>query len=239
MGLGSLCLFTQVVRRTDHRFILPLAFAFSYYVGAGASAIEAAARGRSRTAVRCGLVGLALGCALPCLALLTTQWSDGRRDVVAWLAEQPKGTHVETYGLPVYQPHFEVGADAPYRVTRLQPLTGDPWAPIRGIESVRDRYANVGQRGPDVLVVPEGFAMRYFARELTPGQRLSVQEQRAQADGDAVDFMRRAVRGDLPGYRLALMAESRLPAPLAALGLTPIQIHGSTGLRTWVLLREP
>ncbi len=239
MGLGSLLLFTLVVRRSEPRFVLPLAFVASYYAGVGAGALLNAARDRGAVlTLRAGLVLVCIVSALRSGALLATQWDDGRREVARWLAERPPGTRVETYGLPVYLPHFWLGEDAPYRVTRLQPRTGKPFAPMPGIEDVRDRYANVGARKPDVLVIPEGFVSRYLEAELAPGQRISEQLRRAQSDQDATDFMRRALRGELPGYELAFVAQAELPGFLRALGYEPVRIHGSTGTRTWVFVRS-
>ncbi|MFT3925885.1 MAG: hypothetical protein QM778_25300 [Myxococcales bacterium] len=238
MGLGGLCLFTLVVRRNDHRFVLPAAFVASYYAGVGASALLRASSGRARRATQVGLGLLFAAAGFQNLLLLVTQFSDGRRQVAAFLAERPRGTRVETYGLPVYQPHYWLGSDAPYQVTRLQPLSGEPWAPIRGLTNVRDSYANLSARGPDILLIPEGFAMRYFERTLRPGERLSEQERKAQLDRDATEFMRAAVANELPGYELLFVAGEDLPAPLARLGLSPVSVHGSTGMRYWVLSKK-
>lgn len=239
MGLGSLFLFTLVVRRDEHRFILPLAFVASYYAGVGASALLHAAKDRgAQVSLRVGLLILASAAGVRCAALLLTQWSDGRREVAHFLAELPRGSRVETYGLPVYLPHFWLGPDSPYKVSRLQPVSGDAWAPIRGVESVRDAYENLGQRKPDVLLLPEGFLVRYLARSLGPGERISEQERKAQADQDAVQFMQRAIKGELPGYELAFVAEAKLPGMLSALNYAPVRIHGSTGTRTWVFVRK-
>ena len=238
MGLGGLCLFTLVVRRNEHRFVLPAAFVASYYAGLGASALVQAARGKLKPVVLSGLSLLLMSCGFRNLLLLVTQFNDGRREVAAWLSQEPAGTRVETYGLPVYQPHYRLDAKAPYHVTRLQPKSGEPWAPIRGLDDVRAAYADVTQRRPDVLVIPEGFAMRYFERPLRPGERLSELERRAQRDEDATRFMRAAVHDQLPGYRLAFVAGEKLPEPWRSWGSQPVSIHGSTGMRTWVLVRR-
>jgi len=102
---------------------------------------------------------------------------------------------------------------------------------------VRDEYSNVSRRKPDVLVIPEGFATRYLGRELRPGEKLSVQERKALSDHDAVRFMRDALADRLPGYTLAREAEGALPGWLSALGFEPVRVHGSTGMRTWILRR--
>lgn len=238
MAVGSLALFTLVVRRAEHRFLLPSALAATYYAGLGASALGSWSLRRNVAfmAVRGILLLSFASAALPCVALLFTQWGDTRRAVAAWLSAQPAGTTVETYGLPVYQPHFE--SDARYAVWRLQPSTTKPWAVLPGVSQREGRYQELTLRRPDVVVVTEGFASRYLGRPLLPGQRLSTHEQRALADGDAVSFFRQITQGGWPGYRVALGAEPTLPHWLAALGFTPVQVHGSTGLRSWLLVRE-
>ena len=48
-----------------------------------------------------------------------------------------------------------------------------------------------------------------------------------------------AVADELPGYGLSFVAEPTLPEWAIALGAEPAQVHGSTGRRVWVLVREP
>jgi hypothetical protein len=240
MALGSSCLFTLIVRRTEHRFVLPVALAACYYAGLAASALRRAAapRASARRPTLAGLWAVVILSALPCIALIATQWADGRRGLAAWLAARPRGTHVEIYGLPVYQPHFEIGPSASYHVTRVQPPAAGKPAALRGVPTVDSRYGDVGARQPDVVLIAEGFATRFFARELRPGERISRQVENAQQDTDAVRFFRAAVSDQLDGYRLAWIATAQLPAPLRWLGLRPISVHGSTAMRTWVLVRR-
>ena len=238
MALSSVVLFTLVVKRGEHRFLLPAAFFATYYAGAGAAALLRIARGAlTERAIVAGLAACIVAAALHCAALIATQLSDGRRAVSAWLARQPPGTLVETYGLSVYQPHFDTSPGAPYRVTRLQPPDERPWSALPGVPSVRGLYRDVNARGPDVLIVAESFAQRYVPRTLPPGYRL-VQEARAQQDLDAVAFFSAALRDQLPGYRLCWTAAPALPRVLRAMGLEPVRIHGSTGTLTWVLTRN-
>jgi hypothetical protein len=239
MALGNVCLFTLVVRRTEHRFVLPAALAASYYAGLGANTLLRACAPRPAPLRACTVAlyaALALA-ALPCTALLATQWGDSRRALIGWLATRPRGTRVETYGLPVYQPHYQLGADVPYRVTRVRPPGEGKPAELRGIVTLVDSYGNVRSRAPDVLVIPEGFATRLLEREQRAGERTSRQVERAQQDADAVSFFRAALTDRLPGYRVAWVAHARLPAPLAWLGFEPISVHGSTATRIWVLVR--
>jgi hypothetical protein len=238
MGLSSVALFTLVVKRAEHRFLLPAAFSATYYAGAGAAALLRIARGAlAKRAIEAGLAVCVVAAALHCAALIATQWSDGRRAVSAWLARQPPGTRVETYGLSGYQPHFDTSTRATYRVTRLQPPDQRPWGALPGVPSVHGFYRDVNARGPDVLIVAESFARRYLSRTMPPGYRL-VQEARAQQEVDAVAFFRAALRDQLPGYHLCWIAAPALPRVLRAIGLEPVRIHGSTGTLTWVLTRN-
>ena len=238
MALSSVVLFTLVVKRAEHRFLLPAAFLATYSAGAGASALLRIARNAlTQRAIEAGLAVCVVAAALDCAALIATQWSDGRRAVSAWLARQPPGTLVETYGLSGYQPNFDTSTGAPYRVTRLQPPDQRPWGALPGAPSVRGFYGDVNARGPDVLIIAESFARRYVPRTLPPGYRLP-QEERARQDADAVAFFRAATRDQLPGYHLRWTAAPALPRVLTALGLQPVRIHGSTGTLTWVLTRN-
>jgi len=238
MGLSSVVLFTLVVKRAEHRFLLPAAFMATYYAGAGAAALLRIARGAwTERAIEAGLAACVVAAALNCAALIVTQWSDGRRAVSAWLARQPPGTVVETYGLSGYQPHFDTSPAARYRVARLQPPDRRPWGALPGVPSVRGLYGDVNARGPDVLIIAESFAQRYVPRALPRGYRL-VQEVRAQQDLDAVAFFSAALRDQLPGYHLCWTAAPALPRALTAMGLQPVRIHGSTGTLTWVLTRN-
>ena len=238
MALSSVALFTLVVKRAEHRFLLPAAFLATYYAGAGAAALLRIARGAlTERAIQASLAVCVVAAALHCAALIATQWSDGRRAVSAWLARQSPGTRVETYGWSGYQPHFDTSTGAPYRVTRLQPPDQRPWGALPGVPSVHGFYRDVNARGPDVLIVAESFAQRFISRAMPPGYRL-VQEARAQHDVDAVAFFRAALHDQLPGYHLCWIAAPALPPVLRAIGLEPVRIHGSTGTLTWVLTRN-
>ncbi|HYW87629.1 MAG TPA: hypothetical protein VFB50_07660 [Chloroflexota bacterium] len=238
MALSTVVLFTLVVKRAEHRFLLPAAFLATYYAGVGAAVLLRIARGALRErAIEAGLAACVVAAALHCAALIATQWSDGRRAVSAWLARQPRGTLVETYGWSVYQPHFDTSPGAPYRVMRLEPPGHRPWDALPGVPSVHGLYHDVKARGPDVLVVAESFAQPYLSRALPPGFRF-VQEAKAQQDVDAVTFFSAALRDQLPGYHLCWTAAPALPRVLRAMGLEPVRIHGSTGTFTWVLTRN-
>ena len=232
-GAGSLIFFVLAVGRTEHRFVLPLGFWLSLYAGLGAATLaDAAARPRAARAAAAALLAWA---ALPPIALAITQWSDGRRDVEAWLRRQPAGTTVETYGPLVYLPRFD--AAAPTRAARVGPEPAEAHNPLAGMREVQDEIANLPRRSPDVVVVTEGFALPDLAQPPAPGRVFPPLWRRARADEASARLIRDAVAGTLDGYRLCFVAAPALPAPFAWLGLRPPRVHVSTGMRTWVLAR--
>jgi hypothetical protein len=230
-GLSSLLAFTLVVGRAEHRFVLPLGAWLSVYAGALFAAL-----GRPGRWIGGALVAHA---AAGPLALWVTQHVDARRAVSAYLAIQPQGTMIEVYGKVVYLPHLDVSPDAPYRVRRVGRTAPERRDPIIGAEELRAaRTASAARaRGADVLVVPEGWASRFRPRATGKGEIRSKIATRARRAGEAQAFFRGALEGTLPGYRHALVAEPAWPAWLSAVGLEPIEIHGSTGRRVWVLER--
>ncbi|MEO1334366.1 MAG: glycosyltransferase family 39 protein, partial [Myxococcota bacterium] len=102
MALGAFVGFTLVVGRNEERFLLPPALWLSIYGGVMVSWASA----RGGRPLRWGLAGVVLGAGVWTLRLPMTQWNDARHAVVAYLRTQP-GRTVETYGLTVYQPHFD------------------------------------------------------------------------------------------------------------------------------------
>jgi hypothetical protein len=236
-GLGSLVAFTLVAGRAEHRFVLPLGFWLSLYAGVGLEAARARLRRRrsgARAAVLADVVGAALVAAglLVSLRLVATQWRDGRRAVEAALRALPPGTTVETYGPLVYQPRFAPRGEAPYRVARVG---GDPAAarnPLAGMDEREDAVTadGVARRRPGVIVVTEGFATPYLAGARSGGRVFAPLWEKQRSDAATAPFVRDAVAGRLPGYRLSLVAAPDLP-------FAPVRVHESTGMRTWVLVR--
>jgi hypothetical protein len=236
-GLGSLLGFALVVGRAEHRFVLPLGFWLSLYAGVALEAARAWLLPRARAGARAvGLVGLGLiaGGLVGPLALVATQWRDGRRAVEAWLRELPPGTTVETYGPLVYLPRF-AAPPAPYQVVRVGPDPVGPRNPLRGMDERNARIGDIPARRPDVVVLTEGFATPYLADAPAVGDTGRILPElwrRERADTATAEVVRAAAAGTLPGYRLGLLAAPELP-----LGLAPRRIHASTGGRTWVLVR--
>ncbi len=237
----NLALFTLVVGRAEHRFLLPSALAASFYAGCGAQAVVQRLGMASPIKLYSGRLVLTLAVTVAALLssrLLLTQYADARSDVSAWLAALPAGTKVETYGLPVYLPHFDTTPNAPYHVTRVTPPSTRKPAALLGVEDRRDLLSRVSERGPDVLIIPEPYARRFRERTLRPGERMSGQDRQAQADLDATRFFRSALGDRLAGYRLHWVASAQLPDWLTWFGGGGVEIHASTNQRTWVLIRN-
>jgi hypothetical protein len=168
--------------------------------------------------------------------LLMTQWLDARRDVEGFLRRLPLGTRVETYGLGVYLPRFDLSPSSNYQVTRISGLNSGRTPDIAGLRELKANYADVESRRPDILVLPEGFAGRF--RPAGPGSttpRAAMTTYRS-APG-ALEFFRRALRNELPGYRLTDVGRVVLPGWYTALGGRSLEVHGSTGRRVWVYQR--
>jgi hypothetical protein len=231
-ALSSLASFALLVGRAEHRFVLPLGFALSYYAGAAAAMLAQRFTHWGKS-IGCVLLLLAAGHSL---ALHLSQWGDARREVEAKLAALPAGSRVETYGLGVYLPRFDRTLAAPYSVQRVGPhwpVTARPAIP--GVLEVEAAYGGVTQRAPDVLVIPEAFATRFLPIAERAGQITSAETRAAQRDSDAQAFFSAALQDRLPGYRVWLVAEAHLPRWAALLGLAPVHIHGSTAAKTWLL----
>jgi hypothetical protein len=234
-GLSNLVFFGLVVGRSEHRFLLPFGFFLSAYGGMACD--ELLGRCSSAVARRTafGVLGLGFGwAALASLAVHLTQLGDARRETARFLERLPPGSVVETYGLTVYQPHFELAAGSPYRVRRVGPERPAARNPLVGVEEVQAAIADVDGRRPDALVLSEGFANAYLARS---GAASAVVRAR-RADEATASFVNRAVENQLPGYHQALVARATLPGWATALGLRPIRIQSTTGSTLWVLTRD-
>jgi len=152
---------------------------------------------------------------------------DPRNQVEDYLSKVPQDAVVETYGLVVYQPRFDMSSTSPYRTQRVSKKTPNKRNPLAPSELLA-QYMDYSKRMPDVLVITDGFASRFRASSAASGRTKSVVVRKYQADLDAFEFFQRADRDDLPGYGLALLAQTTFPAWLESLGFTPISIHGST-----------
>jgi hypothetical protein len=232
-GLGNLVFFALVVGRSEHRFLLPFGFFLSAYGGIAADELLARLPSpRLRTA---GVVTLGAGLAwagLASFAVHLTQLGDARREVTRFLAKLPKGSRVETYGLTVYQPHFDVSPESPYRVVRFGPDPPAKRNPLVGALEERGAVGDACARLPDAIVLSEGFANSYLE-----GPDSAIVRAR-QGDRVTTAFVRRAVADELTGYRRILEAKAMLPGWATSIGLRPVRIQSTTGSTVWVLVRK-
>ncbi len=235
-GAGSLVAFTLVVGRAEHRFVLPLGFWLSFYVGVALDAAVARAAEHSerlRAAVAgTGALLLAVSLVAP-IELVATQWADGRRAVERWLEARVPGTTVETYGPLVYQPRFAEAAARGMRITRVDPAPVAGRNPQTGMDERQGRITDVVSRSPDVMLLTEGFAGAFLDESPGGGHAIPEVARRERAEAATTPVVRAAVAGTLPGYRLCFVAEPHLTSPFK-----PQQIHLSVGLRIWVLARS-
>jgi hypothetical protein len=237
-GLSSVLFFTLVVARCDHRFLLPLGFWLSYYGGVAAAGLTAWTARRGVAALRLAQAALALlviGAAAHSFEVHLTQRGDARHRVTEYLATLEPGAVVETYGLLVHLPHFDVSDTAPYRLQRVSRRPIAERNPLIGAREIEEPYGDVHERRPDVLVIPEFTALGHIPRPLGEGEKLQAVHARRQTDEDAREFFRAALNDALNGYEVAFVAEPELP--LAAWGFQPVQVHASVGNRQWILRR--
>jgi hypothetical protein len=228
-GLGSVVAFALVVGRCEHRFVLSFGFFLAVYAGLCADAVA------RHPAISAAIIVLALSGPL---ALALTQWGDARHAAETWLdrwAEEKPGTTVETYGALAYMPRFDTGG--PLFFQRVGPEPAGPRDPLLGMRELVGSPGDVRLRSPDVIVVTEGYSERYVQDHDGPGRMLPKNARAERADRATLALVSGAVRGHVPGYRLALAGEPSLPAWATALGLHPRSIHASAGQKLWVLVR--
>lgn len=240
-GVSALLFFTLVVGRCEHRFLLPIGFWLSYYLGVVADrAFDALRGGRVPPAVRVAVaVAVAVVLARRPVALALTQWFDGRHRVEAFLAALPPGTVVETYGRLPHQPRFD--PDGPYHAVHVHPDKAPrERPPMPGVERIQAPIEGVVARRPDVIVLNPSMRGRYGEWDpLPPGHAVSNQRKQFRDDPRLLATMQAALRDALPGYETALVAGPALPPWARALGLEPVRIHYCTAGTFRVLVAAP
>jgi hypothetical protein len=239
-GVSSVLFFTLVVARCEHRFLLPFGFWLAYYGGAASSALLSwlASKPTGLRAGQAALGVLALSAAGHSFEVHVTQLGDARHQVDAYLDALEPGTVVETYGLLVHLPHFDVSEAAPYRLQRVSRRPIEERNPLVGALELDEPYGDIGKRRPDVLVVPEFTAYEHIPKQLPEGVAASAVHELAHADADAQAFFRSVVGGSVEGYEVVMLAEPKLPRWATALGAEPADVHASVGKRVWVLTRR-
>jgi hypothetical protein len=243
LGISFIAFFTLVVARCEHRFLLPVGLWLALYAGLLAATLMHAVSKKSeplQRRVRIAMMILVAAGAYQSIELLLTQYGDARRVTVRYLAKLPQGSTVETYGLLVYQPHFDFSKGSPYRVQRMTTRPIKRRNPLTGAKEIKGTFMGaVTTRKPDVLVITDGYASRFMLQTKTPkgGFRTNL-TNKSQSNHDATLFFRSAVSDSLPGYKLVLVAKPELPSWAATFGLRPQIVHGSTGRPIWILRRS-
>jgi hypothetical protein len=239
-GASNLVFFSLLVGRAEHRFLLPFGFFLSAYGGVACDALLSRVPSGALQKAGLGVLGVGFGwAALSSFAVHLTQLGDARREVVFHLAQLPRGSSVETYGLTVYQAHFDVSPESPYRVSRVGPEPPAARNPLVGAAEVRGPIGDAPSRRPHAIVLSEGFANAYLEPKGRPGAPASAVVRARRRDTATASFVEQAVRDALPGYRRALVARATLPSWATALGLRPVRIQSTTGSNVWVLVRTP
>jgi hypothetical protein len=235
---SSLLFFTLVVGRAEHRFLLPFGLFLSAGGGIACDALLAVVSPATARQVATVVMGMGFAWAgVVSSAVHLTQLGDARRAVTRFLATSTQGTRVETYGLTVYQPHFDVSPTSPYRVARVGPDRPRSRNPLVGAAEVQAAIGDAPARRPDVIVISEGFANAYLKGRDRPFAPASKVVRARRDDPSIAPFVRKAVANELSGYRQVLVARAALPAWATALGLRPVRIQSTTGSTVWVLAR--
>jgi hypothetical protein len=240
-GLSSIAFFTLVVARCEHRFVVPLGFWLAYYGGVSSAALLRSLAARGQRLLRVGQVALAVLAFWAMghsLEVHLTQRADARNEVRAYLDTLDEGSIVETYGLLVHLPHFDMADESPYRVQRVGRRPIDKRNPLVGSTELDEPYGDVQRRRPDVLIISEFTAREFIPQELGEGVAVAAVTERTRADVDAQAFFQAVLDDSLEGYELAFIAEPRLPAWVAMLGAEAVTVHASVGNRQLVLVRS-
>ena len=240
-GLSSILFFTLVVARCEHRFVLPLGFWLAYYGGVASAALLSrwAARGERMARLGYAALGvLVVWAAGHSFEVHLTQRGDARNEVVEYLEDLDEGSVVETYGLLVHLPHFDMSEASPYRVQRVSRRPIPKRNPLVGSDEIDAPYGDVAVRRPDVLVVSESNAREFIPRELPEGMAESAVGERAQADVDARVFFQSVLNDSLDGYEVVRVVGPTLQPWAQALGAEPVEVHASVGNRQWILVRS-
>jgi hypothetical protein len=234
-GLGSTVAFTLLVGRAEHRFMLPLGFWLGGYAGVSLATLRDTWRSAAGQTLTRALGAVACAAGLAQYAeLAVTQWYDPRREVERFLARLPPDCPVETYGLAVYLPRFELSPGVP--VTRVSPAGASGAGPIPGVAEAHAGYMDIEARRPDVVVAPAGFVDRFRTSDAGRGPRPAMTAYR-DAPG-ALEFFDRLTSDRLPHYHLSSTGDVHVPAWFERLGGSLRSVHGSTGRRVWVAVRD-
>jgi len=119
--------------------VLPLGFWLAYYGGVASAGLLSRAASKNQLTAQIGQVALAVlavWAAGDSFEVHLTQLGDARNEVQAYLEGLNEGTVVETYGLLVHLPHFDVSDASPYRLQRMSRRPIPTRNPLVGAEEI-------------------------------------------------------------------------------------------------------
>jgi hypothetical protein len=219
-ALSFFLLFTLGARRSEARFLLPIAVFLAPY----ASYLLVDARLSLRQHAL-GLRGVALATmTLPGLLLAisvgATMVSDARYTMEKELAGLPSGATLTAIGGPKFLPRF------PAHLRTVVPST-DPRAASPYLDHATRSFAPLSELNSRYVLLSAEFAHLSIGSGEVP---FGVTEY---TDSASQSFLQDLTQGMLP-YRMIAHAECTLPWPL-----TCVEIHGSLGGNLWLYEREP
>jgi hypothetical protein len=209
-------------RRTEDRFLLPLAVLLGPYAAVALDRTRASLSRMPR--MRGTIYALAVVAVVPALLQVVsvdaTLLVDSRREVERFLAQLPAKSRVEIYGGPIFMPRV------PSHIHAVRP----------GVEPIPDREAIAGvtdlvdpimdprPRHPDVIVLATELSSSAMAdpSAKNPFGLMSYRDPVSRA------FLGRLFNGSF-GYVRTLRATCSLPWPLEC-----TSIHNSTAGEAWV-----
>jgi hypothetical protein len=158
LGLLSFTVaFNCVARRTEARFLLPQSLFVSLYAGA---ALDSLTRTASRVKACAWVLASLIGCRalFDGVAVDVALLRDPRYEAEAWLdAHVLAGDLIEVYGNNAHLPRFPSRA----RVERVDRSPISERSPMPGMQEIVAPYADIDRRGPDWIVMSEGWSWRY------------------------------------------------------------------------------
>ena len=215
-------LFDLAARRSEDRFLLPVAVLVLPYAGLLWQRASGVAGARIPAAVV-----LAAGFALAALGVASVDGTllvDSRYAAEDFLAALPPGTPIEVYGGPIYLPRIPAGLAAVR--PGIEPIAERQ--PIAGVAEIVDPAMDPRPRAPEYIVLATELSDVAMTRPPPASQPYGLMQYR---DARSRRFLRDLYDGAL-GYVRVLDSRCALPWPLACR-----TIHASTGRDVWIYAR--
>lgn len=214
-ALSFTLFFNMLALRTDNRFLLPQSLFIAPYIGLGCAWLLGLRRPALRLAAQAGLAGLAATALWRCAGLDAAMLNDPRYDAERWMAAhvQP-GDAVEAYGRNAFLPRLPQNA----HLTRLDTIALKRRNPLPGVTESIAPFAQIEERKPRFLIVPDFWARDYLPHSTDTGSQWGLKTPRVLQDSQN-STQEGAFLGELFGnklpYRLAQEARYApfLPAP--------------------------